>query len=149
MFESLSDRLGSVFEKLRGKGALEEKDVNEALREVRVALLEADVALPVAKDFIARVKERAVGAEVLRSVTPGQQVVKIVHDALVDMLGGEGEAGLSFATAPPAAIMMVGLQGSGKTTSTAKIALRLQKREKKKVLMALARHPPSRGAGAA
>ena len=136
MFESLSDRLGSVFEKLRGKGALEEKDVNEALREVRVALLEADVALPVAKEFIAKVKERAVGAEVLRSVTPGQQVVKIVHDALIDMLGGEGDASLSFNTIPPAAIMMVGLQGSGKTTSTAKIALRLTKREKKKVLMA-------------
>ncbi len=137
MFDSLSDRLGAIFEGLRGKGALEEKDVNEALREVRVALLEADVALPVAKDFIAKVKERAVGAEVLRSVTPGQQVVKIVHDALVDMLGGEeAESGLSFATTPPAVIMMVGLQGSGKTTSTAKIALRLQKREKKKILMA-------------
>ncbi|MEM9495440.1 MAG: signal recognition particle protein [Pseudomonadota bacterium] len=142
MFESLSDRLGAVFETLRGKGALEEKDVNAALREVRVALLEADVALPVAKDFIARVKERAVGVEVLRSVTPGQQVVKIVHDALVDMLGGKADEGgadvgaLSFATTPPAVFMMVGLQGSGKTTSTAKIALRLQKREKKKVLMA-------------
>ncbi len=139
MFESLSDRLGSVFEKLRGKGALEEKDVNEALREVRVALLEADVALPVAKDFIAKVKERAVGAEVLRSVTPGQQVVKIVHDALIDMLGGGDDAegaALSFATTPPAVLMMVGLQGSGKTTSTAKIALRLTKRDKKKVLMA-------------
>lgn len=136
MFESLSDRLGSVFEKLRGKGALEEKDVNEAMREVRIALLEADVALPVAKEFIAKVKERAVGAEVLRSVTPGQQVIKIVHDALVDMLGGEGEASLDFATTPPAAIMMVGLQGSGKTTSTAKIALRLTKRDKKRVLMA-------------
>ena len=136
MFESLSDRLGSVFEKLRGRGALEEKDVNEALREVRVALLEADVALPVAKQFVAKVKERALGQEVLRSITPGQQVVKIVHDALVDMLGGEGEASLSFATTPPAAIMMVGLQGSGKTTSTAKIAMRLQKRDKKRVLMA-------------
>ncbi len=138
MFESLSDRLSGVFEKLRGKGALEEKDVNEALREVRVALLEADVALPVAKSFIAKVRERAVGAEVLRSVTPGQQVVKIVHDALVEMLGGEGdvETALSFATTPPAVIMMVGLQGSGKTTSTAKVALRLQKRDKKKVLMA-------------
>ena len=136
MFESLSDRLGGVFEKLRGKGALEEKDVNEAMREVRVALLEADVALPVAKDFIAKVKERAIGQEVLRSITPGQQVVKIVHDALVDMLGGETDATLNLAAAPPVAIMMVGLQGSGKTTSTAKIALRLQKREKKKVLMA-------------
>jgi signal recognition particle subunit SRP54 len=136
MFESLSDRLGSVFEKLRGRGALEEKDINEALREVRVALLEADVALPVAKDFIATVKARALGVEVLRSITPGQQVVKIVHDALVDMLGRDADAALSFATTPPAAIMMVGLQGSGKTTSTAKIALRLTKREKKRVLMA-------------
>ena len=136
MFESLSDRLSSVFEKLRGKGALEEKDVSEALREVRVALLEADVALPVAKDFIAKVKERAVGAEVLRSVTPGQQVVKIVHDALVDMLGGEGDASLNLAATPPVAILMVGLQGGGKTTSTAKIAMRLQKRDKKRVLMA-------------
>ncbi|MBT8473652.1 MAG: signal recognition particle protein [Marinicaulis sp.] len=140
MFESLSDRLGSIFENLRGKGALEEKDVNEALREVRIALLEADVALPVAKTFINKVKERAIGAEVLRSVTPGQQVIKIVHDALAEMLGGgEGEenaGALSFATTPPAVIMMVGLQGSGKTTSTAKIALRLQKRDKKRVLMA-------------
>ncbi|MEM8935055.1 MAG: signal recognition particle protein [Pseudomonadota bacterium] len=139
MFESLSERLSSVFEALRGKGALEEKDVSAALREVRVALLEADVALPVAREFISKVKTRAVGTEVLRSVTPGQQVVKIVHDALVEMLGG-GEEGasseLSFAVAPPAVIMMVGLQGSGKTTSTAKIALRLQKRDKKKVLMA-------------
>ncbi|WP_411819155.1 signal recognition particle protein [Hyphococcus formosus] len=136
MFESLSDRLGAIFEGLRGRGALEEKDVNEALREVRIALLEADVALPVAKEFIGKVKERAIGAEVLRSVTPGQQVVKIVHDALVEMLGGSDKTDLDFATTPPAVIMMVGLQGSGKTTSTAKIALRLQKREKKKVLMA-------------
>ncbi len=136
MFESLSDRLGAIFEGLRGRGALEEKDVDAALREVRVALLEADVALPVARDFIAKVRERAVGADVLRSVTPGQQVVKIVHDALVDMLGGEEDPALSFATTPPAVIMMIGLQGSGKTTSTAKIALRLQKRDKKKVLMA-------------
>ena len=139
MFESLGDRLSGVFEKLRGKGALEEKDVTDALREVRVALLEADVALPVAKDFVAKVKERAVGQEVLRSVTPGQQVVKIVHDALTQMLGGSAnaaEAALDLAMAPPAPILMVGLQGSGKTTSTAKIAMRLEKREKKKVLMA-------------
>ena len=137
MFETLSDRLGGIFDKLKGRGALEEKDVTEALREVRIALLEADVALPVAKDFVARVKERAVGQEVLRSVTPGQQVVKIVHDALIDMLGGKGaRADLDLAMAPPAPILMVGLQGSGKTTSTAKIALRLEKRERKKVLMA-------------
>ncbi|VAW08337.1 Signal recognition particle protein Ffh, partial [hydrothermal vent metagenome] len=136
MFDTLSDRLGAIFDGLRGRGALEEKDVVAALREVRVALLEADVALPVAKDFIATVKERAIGSEVLRSVTPGQQVVKIVHDALADMLGGVQDASLSFQTTPPAAIMMVGLQGSGKTTSTAKIALRLTKRDKKRVLMA-------------
>ncbi|MEQ8751330.1 MAG: signal recognition particle protein, partial [Amphiplicatus sp.] len=142
MFESLSERLGSVFEKLRGRGALEERDVTEALREVRVALLEADVALPVAKSFIDKVKERAVGAEVLRSVTPGQQVVKIVHDALVEMLGGQldgrgaEDAALDLAMAPPAPILMVGLQGSGKTTTTAKLAMRIEKREKKRVLMA-------------
>ncbi len=137
MFDSLSERLGSIFERLRGRGALEEKDVNEALREVRVALLEADVALPVAKSFIEKVRERAVGAEVLRSVTPGQQVVKIVHDALVETLGGSAkDAALDLAMAPPAPILMVGLQGSGKTTTTAKIAARLEKREKKRVLMA-------------
>ncbi|MEL6364471.1 MAG: signal recognition particle protein [Pseudomonadota bacterium] len=144
MFESLSERLGSVFEALRGKGALEEKDVTAALREVRVALLEADVALPVAKDFISKVKERAVGQEVLRSVTPGQQVVKIVHDALVEMLAGGpvGENGPDPADseirigAAPSAVLMVGLQGSGKTTSTAKIALRMTKRDKRRVLMA-------------
>ncbi|MEM1104469.1 MAG: signal recognition particle protein [Pseudomonadota bacterium] len=138
MFESLGDRLGDVFERLRGKGALSEQDVSAAMREVRVALLEADVALPVAKDFIAKVKERAVGQEVLRSVTPGQQVVKIVHDALVDMLGGENdEAGkLNLAATPPVPVLMVGLQGSGKTTTTAKIARRLQRKDKKKVLMA-------------
>jgi len=137
MFETLSERLGAVFERLRGRGALEEKDVDAALREVRVALLEADVALPVAKDFIARVRERAVGAEVLRSVTPGQQVVKIVHDALVDTLGGNAEdAALDLAMSPPAPILMVGLQGSGKTTTTAKIANRLQARDRKRVLMA-------------
>ncbi len=137
MFDNLSDRLGGVFDKLRGKGALSEADVAEALREVRIALLEADVALPVARDFVAKVKQRAIGAEVLRSVTPGQQVVKIVHDALIDMLGGsEADHALNLAVTPPAAILMVGLQGSGKTTSTAKIALRLQHKERKKVLMA-------------
>ena len=137
MFDSLSERLGSIFEKLRGRGALEEKDVDAALREVRVALLEADVALSVAKDFIAKVRTRAVGAEVLRSVTPGQQVVKIVHDVLAETLGAaEDDSALNLAMAPPAPILMAGLQGSGKTTTTAKIAHRLQTREKKRVLMA-------------
>lgn len=135
MFESLSDRLSGVFDKLRGRGALSEADVRAAMREVRVALLEADVALPVVKDFVDKVTERAIGAEVIRSVTPGQQVVKIVHDALIDMLGGEGE-GLNLDVTPPAIIMMVGLQGSGKTTTTAKIAKRLSEKERKKVLMA-------------
>ncbi|MFC3711443.1 signal recognition particle protein [Sphingoaurantiacus capsulatus] len=135
MFESLSDRLSGVFDKLRGRGALTEADVRAAMREVRVALLEADVALPVVKDFVDKVTERAIGAEVTRSVTPGQQVVKIVHDALIEMLGGTGEA-LELGVTPPAVIMMVGLQGSGKTTTTAKIAKRLSEKERKKVMMA-------------
>ena len=135
MFESLSDRLSGVFDKLRGRGALSEDDVRSAMREVRVALLEADVALPVARDFVDKVTERAVGAEVIRSVTPGQMVVKIVNDALVDMLGAE-TAELHLDVNPPAVIMMVGLQGSGKTTTTAKLAKRLSERERKKVLMA-------------
>jgi signal recognition particle subunit SRP54 len=135
MFEGLSGRLGDIFDRLRRRGALSEDDVNAALREIRVALLEADVALPVVKQFVSGVRERAVGQEVLRSVTPGQQVVKIVHDHLVDMLGAESE-GLSLNASPPVPVLMVGLQGSGKTTSTAKIALRLKTRDRKKVLMA-------------
>ncbi|MFL6787879.1 MAG: signal recognition particle receptor subunit alpha, partial [Sphingomicrobium sp.] len=135
MFDTLSDRLGSVFDRLRGRGALSEADVRSAMREVRVALLEADVALPVARDFVDQVTEKAVGQEVLRSVTPGQMVVKIVHDALVATLGSE-TAELDLAVTPPAVIMMVGLQGSGKTTTTAKLGKRLAERERKKVLMA-------------
>ncbi len=135
MFESLSDRLGGVFDRLRGRGALTEADVRAAMREVRVALLEADVALPVARDFVEKATEQAIGQNVLRSVTPGQQVVKIVHDALIAMLGAD-ESDLLLDVAPPAVVMMVGLQGSGKTTTTAKIAKRLSGRERKKVLMA-------------
>jgi signal recognition particle subunit SRP54 len=135
MFDTLSDRLGSVFDRLRGRGALTEADVRAAMREVRVALLEADVALPVARDFVDKVTEQAVGQEVLRSVTPGQMVVKYVHDALVETLGAE-TAELDLNVTPPAVIMMVGLQGSGKTTTTAKLAKRLSEREKKRVLMA-------------
>src|ERR1044072_5701855 len=135
MFDSLSDRLSGVFDKLRGRGALSEDDVRSAMREVRVALLEADVALPVARDFVDKITERAVGQEVIRSVTPGQMVVKIVNDALVEMLGSEA-AELHLDVNPPAVIMMVGLQGSGKTTTTAKLAKRLAERERKKVLMA-------------
>ena len=136
MFDSLSDRLGGVFDKLRGRGALKEQDVRDAMREVRIALLEADVALPVVRRFIDSVTEQAVGQNVLRSVTPGQQVVKIVNDALVAMLGGAEEAGLDLNAAPPVVIMMVGLQGSGKTTTTAKLAKMLREKQGKKVLMA-------------
>jgi signal recognition particle subunit SRP54 len=135
MFETLSERLGGVFDRLRGRGALTETDVRAAMREVRIALLEADVALPVVRDFVDKVTEQAVGAQVLRSVTPGQQVVKIVHDALVDMLGAEASE-LNIGVTPPAIVMLVGLQGSGKTTTTAKLAKRLSERERKKVLMA-------------
>ena len=137
MFDSLSERLGSVFEKLRGRGALTELDVRAAMREVRIALLEADVALPVAKQFVDDVTQRAIGAEVIRSVTPGQQVVKIVNDALVELLGGGADDhGLNIDVTPPAVIMMVGLQGSGKTTTTAKLAKYLTERRGKKILMA-------------
>ena len=139
MFDSLGDRLGGVFDRLRGRGALTEADVRAAMREVRVALLEADVALPVARKFVDDVTEQAVGHNVLRSITPGQQVVKIVNDALVAMLGADASE-LDLNVSPPAIIMMVGLQGSGKTTTTAKIARRLSGgqggRDRKKVLMA-------------
>jgi len=135
MFDSLSDRLGGVFDRLRGRGALNEADVRTAMREVRIALLEADVALPVVRSFVDSVTEKAVGQNVLRSITPGQQVVKIVNDALTEMLGSEA-AELELDVTPPAIIMMVGLQGSGKTTTTAKIAKRLSEKDRKKVLMA-------------
>ncbi len=137
MFEALTERLGGVFDKLTGRGALSEADVDAALREVRVALLEADVALPVVKDFIAKVRLDAVGENVIKAVKPGQQVIKIVYDALVETLGGDGAPeGLRINGEPPNVIMMAGLQGSGKTTTTAKIALRLSKTDKKRVLMA-------------
>src|SRR5215467_4524002 len=127
MFDSLSDRLGDVFDRLRRHGALTEADVGIALREIRIALLEADVALPVVRDFIAAVREKAVGEDVVRSVTPGQMVVKIVHDDLVQTLAGDGGAGsLDLNAPPPVGVMLVGLQGSGKTTTAAKIALRLK-----------------------
>ena len=137
MFENLTGRFGDVLSRLKGRGALSEKDVDEAMREVRRALLEADVALPVAKSFVDKVRARAVGQEVLKSVTPGQQVIKIVHDELIEMLGGtEADTAISLRAAAPVVIMMVGLQGSGKTTSTAKIAKRMSERDKRRVLMA-------------
>jgi len=137
VFEALGSRLQGVFDRLRGRGALSESDVSDALREVRIALLEADVALSVVKDITAKVRERAVGQEVIRSIQPGQMVVKIVHDALVEALGGtEGPRGLDLNAASPVPILMVGLQGSGKTTTSGKIALRLKGRDRKKVLLA-------------
>jgi signal recognition particle subunit SRP54 len=145
MFDSLSSRLGDVFDRLRRHGALIEDDVGAALREIRVALLEADVALPVVRDFVTAVRERALGREVLRSVTPAQMVVKIVHDHLVEVLGGGVPAGqpggaradgIDLNAPSPVVVVLVGLQGSGKTTTAAKIALRLKQRQRKKVLLA-------------
>ncbi len=124
MFETLSEKLSGVFDGLRRRGSLNETDVAEALREVRVALLDADVALPVARDFITKVRDRAIGTEVLDSVSPGQQVVKIVNDVMIEALGGEGAVPINLNAAAPIPILMVGLQGSGKTTTSGKLALR-------------------------
>jgi signal recognition particle subunit SRP54 len=136
MFDGLTERLSTVFDRLSGRGVLSEKDVDEALREVRVALLEADVALPVVRDFIAKAKVEAAGEAVIRSIRPADQVVKIVYDGLIEMLGGEEPEPLRLALNPPTVILMAGLQGSGKTTMTGKLALRLAKTERKKVLVA-------------
>lgn len=134
MFDSLSDKFSSIFSKLTSRGVLGEKEIDEAMREIRIALLEADVSLSVAKEFIAEVKEQALGEKVIKSVTPGQMVIKIVHDELVKLLGDDLETGLNFNAVPPVCIMMVGLQGSGKTTTSAKIANKLK--GKKKVMLA-------------
>ena len=136
MFDTLSGKLSGVFDRLRSRGALNEADIADALREVRLALLEADVALPVVRDFVNTVRERSLGAEVLESVSPGQLVIKIVNDVLVEALGGAGAVPLNLNTAAPVPILMVGLQGSGKTTTSGKIALRLLRRERKRVLLA-------------
>lgn len=133
MFDSLTDKLGSVFNKITSRGVLNEKDIDEAMREIRIALLEADVALPVVKDFIAKVKEQALGEKVVRSIQPGQMVVKIVHEELIKVLGSD-ESALNFNTVPPAVILMSGLQGSGKTTTSAKLAKLLAK--KRKIMLA-------------
>src|SRR4029079_12167359 len=150
MFDNLSEKLGGILDRLTRRGALSEADVDLALREVRRALLEADVSLDVARAFVDGVKKQAVGVEVMKSVTPGQMVVKIVHDQLVATLGSEGQ-GVDLNVAPPVAIMMVGLQGSGKTTTTAKIAKRLVDRQRRKVLMASldGRRPAAMGQPAA
>ncbi|MGC2128742.1 MAG: signal recognition particle protein [Candidatus Aquilonibacter sp.] len=135
MLDQLSDRLGAIFSRLTGRGKLSESDVNEAMREVRVALLEADVSLAAAKQFVARVKEQAIGQNVLESLTPAQTIVKIVHDELVELLGG-AQARLTFSDAPPSVIMLVGLQGSGKTTQAGKLALRLKEQGRRSLLVA-------------
>ena len=135
MFDGLRTRFEDVFDRLKRRGALSEDDVSAAMREIRIALLEADVALPVVKDFIEAVGAQAVGQEVLRSINPGQMVVKVVNDRLVEMLGA-GSADIDLAATPPVAVMMVGLQGSGKTTTTAKLGKRLASQNRKKILMA-------------
>ncbi len=135
MFDSLSTKLGNIFDGLRGRGVLSEAHLESAMREIRVALLEADVALPVVKAFVEDVKEKAIGQKVIKSVTPSQMVVKIVNDALVETLGGEAEE-LNLNAVPPATVLMVGLQGSGKTTTSGKLALRLKEKQGKKVLLA-------------
>ena len=136
MLESITQKLGSVFDKIRGRGALTEKDVDSALSEVRKALLEADVAIEAVKVFIENTRKRAVGTEVLRSVTPGQMVVKVVHDELVILLGNDEDASLNIDHAPPATILLAGLQGSGKTTTAGKLALWIKNKKNKKVLLA-------------
>ncbi|MBV9735506.1 MAG: signal recognition particle protein [Acidisphaera sp.] len=136
MFDTLSGKLTGVLDRLRGRGRLDEADVAEALREVRLALLDADVALPVVRDFIAQVRERAATAEVMESVTPGQQVIKIVNDALVEALGGAGAVPLNLNAPAPIPMLVVGLQGSGKTTTAGKLALRLSRRDRRRVLLA-------------
>jgi signal recognition particle subunit SRP54 len=135
MFESLSEKLQNVFRQLRGKGALTEQDVNEALREVRLVLLEADVNFKVVKDFINRVRERAVGQDVLKSLTPAQHVVKIVNEELTELLGG-GDSAFTLSPKPPTVVMMVGLQGSGKTTTAAKLANQMRRQGRKPLLVA-------------
>ncbi|MDH5515328.1 MAG: signal recognition particle receptor subunit alpha, partial [Gammaproteobacteria bacterium] len=134
MFDNLSERLSKTIRNLRGQGRLTEENIKDALREVRMALLEADVALPVVKTFIENVRERAMGQEVLKSLTPGQTLVKVVNDELVHVMGDANDA-LDLNVAPPAVILMAGLQGSGKTTSSAKLARMLAEREKKSVLL--------------
>jgi signal recognition particle subunit SRP54 len=139
LFDQLQERLGAIFERLSGRGRVTEREVDEALREVRVALLEADVSLPAAKAFVARVKGRAVGANVLESLTPAQTILKIVHGELIELLGpatGSGKSRLQFSDAPPSVIMLVGLQGSGKTTHAAKLALRLKEQGRRSLLVA-------------
>ena len=134
MFENLQNKITGIFDKLKGKGVIDETSLNEALREIRVALLESDVSISVAKDFIEKVREKALGQEVVRSISPAQMVVKIVYDELVNLLGSKSEK-INLNAVPPVSMMLVGLQGSGKTTSTAKIAKYIERANKKKIMM--------------
>ena len=142
MFDTLTDKLTSIFNKITSRGVLNEDDINNTMREIRIALLEADVALPVVKDFIAQVKEQALGEKVVRSIQPGQMVIKIVHDELLKLLG-DGDTSLNFNAVPPVCILMVGLQGSGKTTTSAKLAKRIAKNGKKVLLVSLDIYRPA------
>jgi len=143
MFESLGDRLQDVFTRLRGRGKLTEKDVEAAMREIRLVLLEADVNFKVVKQFVDHVRERSIGEEVIKSVTPAQQVVKIVYDEMTDILGGR-EKDIRFAPHPPSVIMLVGLQGSGKTTAAAKLAVLLRRQGRNPLLVAADVYRPAR-----
>ena len=134
MLSQLGDRLQATFKELTGRGRLNEENIRDALREVRIALLEADVALPVVRSFLDRIQEKAVGQAVLGSLSPGQAVIKVVHDELVALMGAESE-GLNLSVTPPAVILLAGLQGAGKTTTAAKLARFLKEREKKQVLL--------------
>ena len=136
MLENITQKLGSVFDKLKGRGALSEKDVDSALGDVRKALLEADVAIEAVKTFLENTRKRAVGTEVLRSITPGQMVIKVVHDELVTLLGNDEDANLNIDHSPPVTILLAGLQGSGKTTTAGKLALWIKTKKNKKVLLA-------------
>src|SRR5512136_2686387 len=135
MFENLSDKLDLIFKKLRGQGVMTEDNIKEALREVRLVLLEADVNFKVVKEFIEKVRVRAVGTQVLQSLSPGQQVVKIVHDELVSLMGGNEDNSLDLAAKPPVSIMMVGLQGAGKTTTCGKLARHLKAQRRRPLLV--------------
>ena len=135
MFENLTEKITSTFSKLKGKGLIDEASLSDALREIRIALLESDVSVKVAKDFIERIREKSLGKEVIKSVSPGQMIIKIVNDELTELLGSESYE-INLKSRPPALILMVGLQGSGKTTSSAKLARWIEKNKSKRVLMA-------------
>ena len=144
MFQTLTQSLSKIFDKIKGKGALTEEQIDLAMRDIRIALLEADVALPVIKEFISNVKEKAIGHEVIKSISPAQMVIKIINDEMINLLSPlNGENILNLNTTPPANILVVGLQGSGKTTASAKLALKLKNQNKKILLVSLDTYRPA------